>query len=212
MKKNKELLLFSILFLIVLLGSISLTYAYFTARSNLELLDKLEVSSGTVGQAYATSGSKISFDVPKKIMGRDDADDSVPVATAENDLPIVFTLETSSGGEELRCLYDIIYIAGTPYYSSPDNLENKKELVLSGAETQYNELEFDEVSLNDVENYIMLKKDVPISVKGIKQKIEHNWTITVGYYNNTFKQDENAYKNFSGDIEINNIRCETFVK
>lgn len=208
MKKNFELVIFISLFTMILLSSIVASYAYFTARSNADLQGKNAVTSATTGKAYATGGSKISFKIKKEDMTYENINTLEPIATAKNDQPITFKIETNDNGDEINCVYDLVYIPEIPYYNSPDNVDNVFELTLKGNEEKEGIYSFEEISLGNVDTLLVLKKDVEIATSGINAEKEHLWIITAGYYNQDLIQDENAYQKFSAKIEINNIRCE----
>ena len=212
MDKNKfQTSIFISAFIVILLSTGFITYAYFTARATGINVNLLNVSSASIGQAYTTMGTIMRLDITGEDTLRENASDESPSVVVGNSTPIDVSVETADQDGTLTCYYDIVFVAHEPYYNSEQNPGNAKELVMWSNETNYNEEFFEEVMINNISGELIIRESIKISATGIREKVVHNWDIKVGFYNQTFDQTDKVKQKFSGDIDIQNLRCDNFV-
>lgn len=212
-EKNYQTILSIILLIIVTLSTITATFAYFTARANLINLDKLQINSATMGQAYSLSGSPIDLLIEEEDMLKNKIDITKPTKTSSNETPISVIIETSASGGTLKCSYDIVYEVDTPFYNSTTNIDNVNEFVINGKELNYGLDILNEMSLGNISEEIVLLSDIEIKVTGINKQKVHDWVFNAGFYNQSFKQDEKSGISFGGNIVIKNLNCiNTFLE
>ena len=212
MDKNKfQLSVFILAFVVVLLSTIFVTYAYFTARGSSIKTKPLNVSSASIGQAYSQSGTLMELHITGDYTLKGRADAEKPAIVVENSAPIEVYVETAEKDGTLTCYYDITYIPHVPYLNSEENINDDKELVIWGIEKNFGLANFDEVKINNVTEEIILGENIKIEASGINEKVAHTWQINVGFYNQLFDQTDKSRQLFSGDIEVKNLKCDNFV-
>ncbi len=208
MEKSKtKLLLAIIVFVAISAGTITATFAYFTANSASHEFSRYELHSAESGIAYAESGSPINLLVSGEVMKDANIDAVNPAATASNDVPIKVTLKTSVDGGQIDCTYDISYIPNVVYYNSAANISNAKEYTIKGSNNQNSDA-IVETSLGNIDSKLILASDIEFSLSGVNKTAVQEWTFEVGFYNQSFNQDDNQNKDFGGKVMIENLTCK----
>ncbi len=205
-KKDRSIILFSCLFIIMALCTLTFTYAYFTSVGNFDG-NTFELNSADAGIAYSMAGSDIELLIGGDIMNQSNVNEDIPVVVGSNSQPVTITLETYNSGGELTCNYDITYEPTMPFYNSSANIANKKELTIAGV-SSISSVSIPETDLGNVTNKIVLLEDSEVKLTGVNKKETFTWTFAVSFYNQSFNQDDVSSKIFGGKVYIENLECE----
>ncbi len=196
-----------ILLVIMIVFTTVASYAYFTSSPGVSNYTNVDLESAETGGAYIQAGSTISLLVTGEQMAQHNASSITPAFEGENTTPVKIVLKTGDDGGELKCSYDIAYVPETPFMNSSLNVTNLKEFTIKGIENLKNN-DIPETDLGNATSKVLLLDDYPISLTGVNKKLEQEWVFTVGFYNHTFNQDDNANIDFGGKIIIEDIKCE----
>lgn len=197
---EKRLSLSVLLLLIVLISASITSYAYFTASFNKTDSSIYEVGSVIYPTIILEMGGDFSLNVKHSDMAASFIDTTKPVVTYTNEFPVSTGFTISESGGIANMVYNIYYEPTSIYYRSEENMFNDKEFVVS-IDTVKGEKLVDEYNLNDVSDKILLYTG-ELSATGKHTKINEEFDITIGYYNQNFDQKDNADKSFGGNIII----------